>query len=51
MEQIQMFLLVVKAGAFRPQNTDLLFPSADKFPFPSSHHRLVWIDITGYFQS
>lgn len=32
------------AGVFWPLNTDPLFPLVGTFPFPSSDHRLVWID-------
>ena len=32
------------AGVFWPLNTDPLFPLVGVFPFPSSDHRLVWID-------
>ena len=33
------------AGVFWPLNTDPLFPLVGTFPFPSSDHRLVWIDV------
>ena len=33
------------AGVFWPLSTDPLFPLVGTFPFPSSDHRLVWIDI------
>jgi hypothetical protein len=32
------------AGVFWPLNTDPLFPLVGLFPFPSSDHRLVWIE-------
>ncbi len=36
---------MVGAGVFWPETTDPLFPLAGTFPFPSSDHRLVWIDV------
>jgi hypothetical protein len=39
-------LRILDAGVFWPLNTDPLFPLVGTFPFPSSDHRLVWIDIT-----
>ena len=33
------------AGVFWPLSTDPLFPLVGLFPFPSSDHRLVWIDV------
>ena len=38
-------LQIVAAEVFWPLNTDPLFPLAGTFPFPSSDHRLVWIDV------
>ena len=38
-------LQIVDAGVFWPLNTDPLFPLVGTFPFPSSDHRLVWIDV------
>lgn len=38
-------LQIVDAAVFWPLNTDPLFPLVGLFPFPSSDHRLVWIDI------
>jgi hypothetical protein len=38
-------LQVVDAGVFWPLNADSLFSLVGTFPFPSSDHRLVWIDI------
>jgi hypothetical protein len=39
-------LQLMDAGVFWPLRTDPLFPLAGVFPFPSSDHRLVWIDVT-----
>jgi len=36
---------MVDAGVFWPLSTDPLFSLVGTFPFPSSDHRLVWIDI------
>jgi hypothetical protein len=33
------------AGVFWPLSSDPLFPLVGTFPFPSSDHKLVWIDI------
>jgi len=38
-------LRIVDAGVFWPLNTDPLFRLVGTFPFPSSDHRLVWIDV------
>ncbi len=38
-------LQIVDAGVFWPLNTDPLFPLVGTFPFPSSDHRLVWVDV------
>jgi hypothetical protein len=38
-------LKVVASGVFWPQNTDEMFKLVGTFPFPSSDHRLVWVDI------
>jgi hypothetical protein len=38
-------LQIVDAAVFWPLNTDPLFSLVGTFPFPSSDHRLVWIDI------
>lgn len=35
---------IADAGVFWPLNTDPLFSLVGTFPFPSSDHRLVWID-------
>jgi hypothetical protein len=39
-------LQLVDAGVFWPLNTDPLFRLVGTFPFPTSDHRLVWIDTT-----
>ncbi|MCP5033517.1 MAG: endonuclease/exonuclease/phosphatase family protein [Actinomycetia bacterium] len=36
---------ITDAGVFWPLSTDPLFPLVGLYPFPSSDHRLVWIDI------
>ncbi len=33
------------AAVFWPPSTDPLFPLVGTFPFPSSDHRLVWVDV------
>ena len=38
-------LKIDDAGVFWPLSTDPLFPLVGTFPFPSSDHRLVWIDV------
>ena len=38
-------LKIVDSAVFWPLNTDPLFPLVGTFPFPSSDHRLVWIDV------
>jgi 3-phytase len=38
-------LKVVASGVFWPQNKDTLFKLVGEFPFPSSDHRLVWVDV------
>ena len=38
-------LQIVDAGVFWPLNTDPLFALVGTFPFPSSDHRLVWVDV------
>ncbi len=38
-------MLIEGAGVFWPLNTDPFFPLVGTFPFPSSDHRLVWIDV------
>jgi hypothetical protein len=39
-------LKIRDAGVFWPQSTDPLFGLVGTFPFPSSDHRLVWIDVS-----
>ncbi|MDZ4656355.1 MAG: endonuclease/exonuclease/phosphatase family protein [Bythopirellula sp.] len=39
-------LKVVASAVFWPQNTDTLFKLVGTFPFPSSDHRLVWVDVS-----
>ena len=39
-------LQIADAGVFWPASDDPLFPLAGTFPFPSSDHRLVWVDVT-----
>ncbi len=39
-------LRITDAGVFWPLSTDPLFPLAGTFPFPSSDHRLVWVDVS-----
>ena len=39
-------LRILDAGVFWPQSPDPLFGLVGTFPFPSSDHRLVWIDIS-----
>ena len=34
------------AGVFWPLESDPLFYLVGTFPFPSSDHRLVWVDLT-----
>jgi len=38
-------LMPIDAGVFWPTTTDPLFPLTGVYPFPSSDHRLVWVDI------
>jgi hypothetical protein len=38
-------LRILDAGVFWPRSTDPLFGLVGAFPFPSSDHRLVWIDV------
>jgi hypothetical protein len=38
-------LRIVDAGVFWPLSTDPLFRLVGTFPFPSSDHRLVWVDV------
>jgi hypothetical protein len=39
-------LRITDAAVFWPTSDDPLFPLVGTFPFPSSDHRLVWIDVT-----
>jgi hypothetical protein len=39
-------LRIIDAGVFWPLSTDPLFSLVGTFPFPSSDHRLVWVDVT-----
>jgi len=36
---------IMGSGVFWPLSSDPLFPLVGTFPFPSSDHRLVWIDV------
>lgn len=38
-------LRIIDAGVFWPTSDDPLFPLVGTFPFPSSDHRLVWVDV------
>jgi len=38
-------LQIVDSAVFWPLNTDPLFSLVGTFPFPSSDHRLVWVDV------
>ena len=38
-------LRILDAAVFWPLSADPLFPLVGTFPFPSSDHRLVWIDV------
>jgi hypothetical protein len=38
-------LYIADAGVFWPLSTDPLFRLVGTFPFPSSDHRLVWVDV------
>ncbi len=39
-------LRIVDAGVFWPNTSDAAFALVGTFPFPSSDHRLVWVDVT-----
>ncbi|MEZ5252131.1 MAG: hypothetical protein R2713_23855, partial [Ilumatobacteraceae bacterium] len=39
-------LRIVDAGVFWPLSTDPLFPLVGTFPFPTSDHRPVWVDVS-----
>lgn len=36
---------ITDSGVFWPESTDPLFSLVGTFPFPSSDHRLVWVDV------
>ena len=38
-------LRIQDAGVFWPRQDDPLFRLTGTFPFPSSDHRLVWVDV------
>ena len=38
-------LRIQDAAVFWPTTSDPLFPLVGTFPFPSSDHRLVWVDV------
>ncbi len=38
-------LAIADSAVFWPRSTDPLFPLVGTFPFPSSDHRLVWVDV------
>jgi len=38
-------LRITDAGVFGPLESDPLFALVGTFPFPSSDHRLVWVDV------
>jgi hypothetical protein len=38
-------LKIIDAAVFWPTSDDPLFPLVGTFPFPSSDHRLVWVDV------
>lgn len=38
-------LKITDAGVFWPESTDPLFALVGTFPFPTSDHRLVWVDV------
>jgi hypothetical protein len=39
-------LRILDAGVFWPLADDPLFSLVGTYPFPSSDHRLVWVDLT-----
>jgi 3-phytase/alkaline phosphatase D len=39
-------LRIIDAGVFWPLSDDPLFPLVGTWPFPSSDHRLVWVDVS-----
>ncbi|NNK92108.1 MAG: endonuclease/exonuclease/phosphatase family protein, partial [Acidimicrobiia bacterium] len=38
-------LKILDSAVFWPESTDPLFPLVGTWPFPSSDHRLVWVDV------
>lgn len=38
-------MAIADSGVFWPESTDPLFSLVGTFPFPSSDHRLVWVDV------
>jgi hypothetical protein len=38
-------LKIKRSGVFWPTREDPLFRLTGEFPFPSSDHRLVWVDL------
>jgi hypothetical protein len=38
-------MCIIDAGVYWPLSTDPVFAAVGTFPFPSSDHRLVWIDL------
>ena len=38
-------LRMLAGGVFWPASTDPLFRLVGVFPFPTSDHRLVWVDV------
>jgi len=38
-------LRITEAGVFWPLTSDPLFDLVGTFPFPSSDHRMVWLDL------
>jgi 3-phytase/alkaline phosphatase D len=41
-------LKIIDAGIFWPEASDPLFSLVGTFPFPSSDHRLVWVDVASF---
>lgn len=41
-------LKIIAAGVFWPTTSDPLFNLVGVFPFPSSDHRLVWVDVASF---
>jgi 3-phytase len=38
-------MTIVDSGVFWPRSDQPFFPLVGTFPFPSSDHRLVWVDV------